>query len=143
LNGNSYEFVNCLSKIYSRATDITRVKEKLENASVEVAGVEVLRIADKEGKGWLALLVAEQLVYNSYIPDYILKAIAFSSAHINLSSKVKAVMHRLKSICGNDKDTSFEATKTFVVKDKTQQELLDTFIAEFKGDQLTRFLAML
>ncbi len=55
MNSNSHEFVQCLSKIYSREADRAKAKTKLEDSSVEVAGVEVLRIADKQGKGWLAL----------------------------------------------------------------------------------------
>jgi len=143
MNGNSHEFVQCLDKIYSRVADQTKAKDKLENASIEIAGVEILRIADKQGKGWLALLVAEQIVYNTYIPKYILKAIAFSSSHINLASKVKAITHRLKSIRGNEKDAQYEEAKKFIVRGKTQQELLDTFIATFTEDQLTKFLSLI
>lgn len=143
MNKNSHEFVHCLDKIYSRPADKTKVIEKLQDDSVDVAGVEVLRIANKVGKGWLALLVSEQLVYNTYIPKYILKAIAFSSAHINLSSKVKAVIYRLKSIRSNEKDILCNAAKKFDVRGKTQQELLDAFMKEFKDDQLNKFLALL
>ncbi len=143
MNGNSYEFVQCLDKIYSREGDMTKAKTKLKDSSVEVAGVEVLRIADKQGKGWLALLVAEQIVYNTYIPKYILNAIAFSSPHINLASKAKAITHRLKSIKENDNDPKNDEVKKFVVRGKTQQELLDTFTATFTEDQLTKFLALI
>ena len=143
MNSNRHEFVQCLSKIYSREADRIKAKTKLEDTSVEVAGVEVLRIADKYGKGWLALLVAEQIVYNTYIPKYILKAIAFSSSHINLASKVKSVLHRLKSIRSNDKDAQYAEAKKFIVRGKTQQELLDSFTATFTEDQLTKFLALI
>ncbi len=143
MNGNSHEYVQCLDKIYSREADRSKTETKLENNSVEVAGVEVLRIADKQGKGWLALLVAEQINYNSYIPEYILKAIAFSAAHINLSSKVKAVIYRLKSIRSNQTDPSYEEAKKFIVKGKTHQELLTTFTETFKNDQLTKFLSLI
>lgn len=143
LNDNSYEFVNCLDKIYTRPADITKAKVKLEDKDIEVSGVEVLRIADKYGKGWLALLVAEQLVYNTYIPEYILSATAFASAHLNLSSKVKAVIHRLTLFKSSEKNPLYEEAKKFVIKGKTQQELLDTFIANFKDDQLTKFLELI
>lgn len=51
MNENSYEFVQTLDKIYKREADIKKAKEKLEDTSVEVAGVEALRIAEKQGKG--------------------------------------------------------------------------------------------
>jgi len=143
MNGNSHEFIECLNSIYSREVERIKAKAKLEDASVEVAGVEVLRIADKQGKGWLALLVAEQIVYNTYIPEYILKAIAFTSSHINLPSKVKSVLHRLKSIRSNKIDPQYDQATKFIVKGKSQQELLDTFTTTFIDDQLTKFLALI
>lgn len=143
MNNNSHEFVNCLDKIYSKASNIQRSKAKLENDSVEVAGVEVLRLADKFGKGWLALLVAEKLLYNTFIPEYIIQAIAFSSSHLNQTSKIKAINHRLKLLRGNDQETYYEAAKKFVQKDKEQEEIINEFCTTFKTDQLTKFLSIL
>lgn len=143
MNANSYEFVNCLDKIYKNAATIKKSKEKLENGTVEVAGVEVLRIADKYGKGWLALLVAEQIVYNTYIPKYILEAIAFAAAHINISSKAKAVLHRLKQIQNHDGNSLQEQAQKFAINDKTHEELVTSFIDIFEEDQLTVFLSFI
>ncbi|MBI5590745.1 MAG: AAA family ATPase [Deltaproteobacteria bacterium] len=143
MNYNSHEFVHCLNKIYKNEATINKSKEKLENVSVEVAGVEVLRLADKIGKGWLALLVAEQLVYNTYIPNYILEAIAFAAAHINLPSKAKAALHRLKQIKEHDGNSLQDQAKKFAIKDKTHEELVTSFIDNFEEDQLTVFLALI
>ncbi|HAT76569.1 MAG TPA: ATP-dependent endonuclease [Flavobacterium sp.] len=142
MNGNSHEFINCLDKIYKREADIKKVKDKLEDKSIEVAGVEILRIADKYGKGWLALLLCEHLV-SPYIPHYILEAIAFASSHINLSSKAKAVIYRLKSIPYNKNDPSYGDAQNFEVSGKSEEELVNTFTETFKDDQLTKFLAFL
>ncbi|MBU1045439.1 MAG: AAA family ATPase [Candidatus Omnitrophica bacterium] len=142
MNGNSYEFVQCLSKIYSREADKEKVKIKLEDSAVEVAGVEVLRIADKQGKGWLALLVAEQISYNTYIPTYILNAVAFASAHINQSSKVKAIYYRLNLIRNNNDDELRPEANKFKTREKSEEEIVKTFCETFKNDQLTKFLAM-
>jgi predicted ATP-dependent endonuclease of OLD family len=139
MNGNSYEFVNCLDTIYSSNAVIEKVKAKLENKSIDVAGVEVLRLANKVGKGWLALLVSEQLVYNTYIPKYILKAIAFSSSHINLSSKYKSVLYRLKAISGNKNDLQ-DTAKKFIIKGKNEEDIIKEFCTTFKDDQLSIFL---
>ena len=143
MKGNSYEFVQCLEKIYIREADRTKAKVKLEDASVEIAGVEVLRIADKQGKGWLALLVAEQIFYNTYIPTYILKAIAFASAHINQSSKVKAIIYRLNSIKNNENDDLQDEAKKFKTRGKSEDEILKAFCDTFTDDQLSKFLALI
>lgn len=143
MNRNSYEIVNCLEMIYSQKAAIAKANTKLKDSSVETAGVEILRIANKYGKGWLALLVSEQLVYKTYIPDYILKAIAFASSHMNLSSKTKSTLYRLKSIKNNNNAELQEEAKRFKVKGKTQEELVRAFCDTFEEDQLSKFLAFL
>lgn len=143
MNGNSFEFVQCLDKIYRKDANIQKSKDKLENNSVDVAGVEVLRLADKFGKGWLALLVAEKLVYNTYIPENILQAISFASAHLNTASKAKAIGHRLKSLRGHKEADRYEAAQKFIEKNKAPAELISDFCTNFKDDQLTKFLSLL
>lgn len=143
MNDNSHKFVNCIDKIYKKLGSIKKVTDKLKDDSVEIAGVEVLRIAKKYGKGWLALLVSEQLVYNTYIPSYILKAIAFASGHMNISSKAKAIEYRLKNILGNDDDSSYKLAKKIKVRGKSEEEVVNEFCKILKDDQLTEFLSLL
>lgn len=143
MNGNSHEFVQCLSEIYKREADKTKSKEKLENTSVEIAGVEVLRIAEKQGKGWLAILLTEQILYNTYIPKYILAAIAFASSHINQSSKVKSVMYRLNAIRKNENDDLHAVANKFNTRGKSEEEIIESFCDTFKDDQLTKFLSLI
>lgn len=143
MNSNSHKFVNCIDKIYKKPAYIKKVKDKLKDNSVEIAGVEVLRIAKKYGKGWLALLVSEQLLYNTYIPSYILNAIAFASGHMNISSKAKALKYRLKKIIGNDKDSSYKHAKKIKVRGKSEEEVVKEFCENLKDDQLTEFLSLL
>lgn len=143
MNNNSFEYVNALNKIYTSAAVIDKIKVKLENKSVEIAGVEVLRIAEKYGKGWLALLVSEHLVYNTFIPKYIQEAIAFASQHLNISSKAKAAIYRINAIKGNEKDKRNELAKKFNIKGKDEEQLVNEFFDTFKDDQLTTFLGLL
>lgn len=143
MNGNSHECKKCLDKIYSSQAAIEKSKEKLENNSIEIAGVEILRIANKFGKGWLALILTEELVYNTYIPTYILKSIAFASTHLNLAAQKKAVIYRLKKIGENKNEKKQKEAKSFDIINKTDQEIIDTFKKTFNNDQLTEFLDML
>ncbi|MGE8514739.1 Predicted ATP-dependent endonuclease of the OLD family, contains P-loop ATPase and TOPRIM domains [Chryseobacterium rhizoplanae] len=144
MNENSPEFVSALDKIYRKESNIKLITKRLENPNIQVAGLEVLRLAKKYGKGWFALLITDELLYNTYIPNYILKAIAFASPHINLSSKVKSIMYRIEKI-KNDKycKTYYNAAKKFETKDKTDLEILEAFIKTFPQDQLTKFLSYL
>ena len=143
MNSNSHEFVNCIDKIYKKLAYIKKVADKIEDNSIEIAGVEVLRIAKKYGKGWLALLVSEQLVYNTYIPSYILNAIAFASGHMNIASKAKASKYRLKNIIGNDQDSSCKLAKKIKVRGKNEKEVVKIFCQILKDDQLSEFLSLL
>lgn len=143
MNGNSYEYINCLKLIYKRDTNIKNSEKKLKDKSVAIAGAEALRLADKLGKGWLALLLSEKLVYNTYIPDYILKAIAFASQHMDDSSKYKSVLYRLKSIADHEKSEYNKDAKEFDLKDKSELEVVQEFCQKFSDDQLTIFLSKL
>ncbi|MCO5238913.1 MAG: AAA family ATPase [Chitinophagaceae bacterium] len=143
MNDNSFEFVNCLNKIYKNPANVQKSKVKLEDVSVEIAGVEVLRLANKYGKGWLALLVADQLVYNTYIPDYIIEAIAFASSHLNPASKGKAINYRLKSIRNHKEASDYDIAQKFVVRGKSVEQLINDFCTDFADDQLTKFFKLL
>lgn len=143
MNDNSYEYVQCLKNIYQQDKYIKQSESKLENKSVEIAGKEVLRIADKVGKGWLALLVAEELVYNTYIPDYILDAIAFAAYSLNESSKVKAILYRLMVLSENDNNNYQEGASKFLKEGKSEETIINEFCDTFQDDQLTKFLKLL
>ena len=143
MNNNSYEYVQCLKNIYQQDKYIKQSESKLENKSVEIAGKEVLRIADKVGKGWLALLVAEELVYNTYIPNYILDAIAFAAYSLNESSKVKAILYRLMVLSENDNNNYQEEASKFLIEGKSEETIINEFCDTFQDDQLTKFLKLL
>ncbi|WP_010196556.1 ATP-dependent nuclease [Psychrobacter sp. PAMC 21119] len=96
---NSNLFVPVLSEMYkpTSLSDIASSKSQLKSSNIEMQGTEVLRLAKKAGKGWFAIAVADQVTEYVNIPDYILKAIAWASPHLNLSSKVKAAEYRLNT----------------------------------------------
>lgn len=94
---NSDVFVRTLADIYKQQANISISEEKLIDPDIEICGTEALRIADKEGKGWFALKLAEQVNEGTHIPNYILEAIAWASPHINSSSVVKSAKYRLNT----------------------------------------------
>jgi len=75
---NAWEVVQVLEEVFSQATAKARCRKKLESDDLKTSGAEIQRLADKVGKGWFALLLAEELVAKTYIPEYILRAIAFA-----------------------------------------------------------------
>lgn len=80
LSDNTPLLVEVLNSIYkSNTRDKLESKAKLENSNNEIKGSEVLRLADKCGKGWFGILIAEKVTPQTTIPRYILEAISFAA----------------------------------------------------------------
>ncbi len=95
--GNQREMKTAVDAIYSRESDQTRAKKRLDAEDISVSGTEALRLATKLGKGWFSLLLAETLHTDTFIPDYILRAIAFACAGNVTDEVIKRIgMHRLR-----------------------------------------------
>ncbi|HDX9674322.1 TPA: AAA family ATPase [Bacillus cereus] len=101
LSQNQNAVINILDKIYQTSAAISRSEGLLRSGSAEVAGKEILRLANKVGKGWFALLLAEEMNANTIIPDYILKAIAFATEHIGYKHLEKMMQYRAKQLSEN------------------------------------------
>ena len=64
---------------------------------------EVLNLAENMGKGWYATVLSSVIDVNVYIPEYLVKAIAFASQEIiNTSILRKMAAHMLKTYEGAD-----------------------------------------
>ena len=102
-NDNSYEVIEVLGEIYKNKANIQRSSAKLKSENISEYGKEVLRLAKKEGKGWFALLLSGYLTPETYIPKYIIQAIAFS-ARLNLNFEILAKIadFRLQKERGED-----------------------------------------
>ncbi|MCB5279540.1 MAG: AAA family ATPase [Candidatus Cloacimonetes bacterium] len=141
---NSYEFVKCLNSMYkaSSKAKIEKSTEKLQNEDISISGLEALRLANKEGKGWFALLLAETVNYNTNIPDYIMKAMAFSAPHLSTATIIKSIRYRIDRIMENsteDIELREEALE-FSFEGKTIQDAIADYRTKFNDDQLTKFL---
>ena len=99
-------------------------------------GKEALRLAKKVGKGWFALLLAEELQHNTYFPKYILRAIAFS-CHLSISESVmrQMVLYRLDA----DSDLAEKLRATANYNELSSKELIQQFRDEEPEDELTFF----
>jgi len=80
---NAAPVILTLGDIYQQQVARQTARQALEDPNPIVSGLEILRLAKKVGKGWLALLVAENLDVNASIPGYILRAVAFAGESIS------------------------------------------------------------
>jgi hypothetical protein len=115
----------------------------VKNADVSVYGTEMLRLADKCGKGWLALLLSEKLCLNTCIPDYILGAIAFAAK----DSLSPDVLKRIALFRVRSEEFNADAQKRLPATDDLEamepRDALREFAAVAQKDDLSRLMTLL
>lgn len=94
---NTVEINQTVAKAYKQKADIERIKKLIDHDDIAVSGKEVLRLAEKFGKGWFAIMVSEYVDNNTYIPDYILEAISFACPNISVSTLISIAHYRIKA----------------------------------------------
>ncbi|MCD4743056.1 MAG: AAA family ATPase [Desulfobacteraceae bacterium] len=98
ITNNSHEILNTIKKEYKQKANIKRIQKLIENEDVAIAGKEVLRLAEKFGKGWFAIMVSENVNNITGIPEYILNAIAFACPNISNDTFRSIARYRLSSL---------------------------------------------
>lgn len=139
--GNDDEIVATLPQIYQKAEFQEASEEKIRDANIEVWGREVLRLANKLGKGWFAVLVAEQLGTNTITPSYILEAVAFASRR---TSDRQTLRQMVTYRCENEHEASKEQTKILgLAESGSIEDLCKAFTKEYPDDVLTTFISLI
>ncbi|HCR3980208.1 recombination protein F [Citrobacter koseri] len=138
-SNNALEYIRTLSKIYTRKFDIDKSKGILKHYESSEAAVEVLRLAKKEGKGWLSLLVSEEVNSLTFIPDYILKAIAFA-LDPGLSDSVfkKMCDYRLNNDIVHDNEK--EKVSDFFKVENNDSGYVEYFMDSIPEDDLSKLI---
>lgn len=137
---NSIEAIETLKSIYSKQANIKKSKVKLESNDKSVAEKEILRLAKKAGKGWFSLLLSETLCPQTYIPKYIIEAIAFSCQGILTESVLMKMCqyrlnHPMVQVTEEDKPIKF-----FKKNSLNKTKCIDKFIEDCADDDLTYFI---
>ncbi|MBB3697735.1 AAA family ATPase [Flammeovirga yaeyamensis] len=140
--GNLKEIKECVNDVYSQPGKRAEVKTQLNDDNVSSYGEGVLRLANKHGKGWFALLLTEKLNYTTVFPDYILKAIAHSSPYIGINEIMDMALFRLKMM-SNDSECPKQTVASDLLTSLEEEEVeksdfIDSYVAEFQNDNLTK-----
>lgn len=133
INMNTLAIKNVLPIIYKEQRYIDKSMDELNRDDERFVGKEALRLAKKEGKGWFALLISDELTYETNIPEYILKAIAYTSGHITEEHLKAMALYRIKNVHKID-------TNDF--EEKSLAELIDILNGD-KEDVLSKFEKLL
>lgn len=130
-----------LHEIYSVDSYRRASAEKLVNPDREIAGEEILRIADKCGKGWLALMLSSKLTAASSIPAYILEALSFASKEIvNIGTYGKILRYRLDKMVELGYAEYFKFIITNNLKSMDEKSLIAAYTMAFPDDPATVIL---
>lgn len=83
---NAYEVIKLVKNNYKDQEVIAEITKKLNDETLEVKGLEILRLAHKYKKGWFAVMLGDYINQLSYLPLYVLKALHFSCAHLSFNT---------------------------------------------------------
>lgn len=138
---NSDVVVATLDSVFQQQAARDRSSTRLKDDDVAVAGREILRLTDSTGKGWLALLMAEQVHIDSIIPDYILEAVAFACGEtVDQESLRVMAKYRLADYKKGGVDVDAVIA---VALNGTIDELIDAYVERLPEDVLTSLIQFL
>jgi predicted ATP-dependent endonuclease of OLD family len=145
LANNSYEIIATVNKAYKVEADKKRIEKLIGSENVAIAGKEVLRLAEKFGKGWFAIMVSENVDHITIIPNYILEAISFACPRLNNSSFISIAKYRLRKL--NKKhfegdDTDYQKLLAELISFDNQFDALDFYKAKLPNDDLTKLIEL-
>lgn len=142
LNGNVDEVEKLAEKIYTQEAKKTLAKEELSSGNVSIYGKRILTMAGNEGKGWIALLLAEIINVKTKIPEYIFNAIKFVNLLNSKEIQIKIIIHRIKELKKLDNSLDFSTTNGIIQEylqnenDRTIENILDSFNTVIDDDQI-------
>ncbi|WP_035584261.1 ATP-dependent nuclease [Halomonas sp. TG39a] len=92
---NQEAIVKTAHKVYKSPATIELVLEQLRSGKLQQVGLRTLLMAEQEGKGWFAILLAGELDHQVVIPDYIRKAILFAHGHFSRPLIARILQYRV------------------------------------------------
>jgi len=139
--GNSDLVISALLNIYVQPGSIEESKKKLVSAKVAIAGLEMLRLAEKEGKGWFAVLLSEKVTATATIPSYILSAIAFAArSGIDRRTICQMARYRCEKVhAGHAATANIEG----LIERNDLAGLQTAYMTQFPDDALSLFINLL
>ncbi|MBD8236004.1 AAA family ATPase [Pseudomonas fluorescens] len=94
--GNHEAVVKTVPKVYKDAATIEESIKALQSGQLARMGGRTLTMAQKEGKGWFAILLADQLTPQVQIPTYIQQAIHFAHGPFSRPLLSRILQHRVE-----------------------------------------------
>jgi predicted ATP-dependent endonuclease of OLD family len=124
--GNSDVFIETLSEVYSQKSRADAIKKRL-NGTDEEKCYFALKLANKVGKGWYAILLSEKIHSGSKIPSYILMALKYLIPDSNKMEINHEIMKYRLGVLGLEYD---------LISGETIEQKINSFILSYPNDPL-------
>ncbi|NNA16306.1 AAA family ATPase [Pseudomonas lundensis] len=148
-SGNQEAIVRTVDGIYKAPSTIIEAVTALRSGQLHHAGLRTLMMAEQEGKGWFAILLADALDHQVVIPAYIQQAILFAYGQFSRSVIIRIVQYRAACLLRTD---PLAHTRLAILKidiDRFRREEIDLMglraavALALPGDCIHSFLARL
>jgi len=141
---NAAEVIRTLDEIYIDAAAVARSRDALNSAEDGIAATEILRLAARQGKGWFAVLLAEQLDFETRIPSYILEAVAFACHKcVQTRASQRMAEFRVQKIMESNSPLRAKLAPLNGIEAMTPQVYVDSFGLALPNDEFTEFYGYL
>lgn len=101
--GNHEAFVRSVDKVYKAPATIKGAITDLLSGLIHQSGYRTLTMAEQEGKGWFAILLAQTLDHQAVVPGYIRDAVLFAHGPFSRPLIMRILRHRVKCLLGIDR----------------------------------------
>jgi putative ATP-dependent endonuclease of the OLD family len=100
--GNQEAIVRSVDKVYTAPATITQATTELRSGLIHQSGYRTLTMAEQEGKGWFAILLARTLDHQTVIPGYIRDAVLFAHGSFSRPLTMRILRYRMNCLWGID-----------------------------------------
>jgi predicted ATP-dependent endonuclease of OLD family len=143
-DGNDWEVVQIIDKIYTDKSTKERAKSDLESDDVSKYGKRALTMATQEGKGWFAIMLGEHISYKTIVPKYILDAVIFAKESYSNDLIADITEYRLNKIQEDDKSINFAdcypLLKEYRYNKSSTEDIILEIAKVIDDDQVLTFL---
>jgi len=145
-SGNESIVEALVDDVWTKQSNRDFATAELTSGDLARFGHVVLRMAEREGKGWFAVLLASTISKHVSVPEYVIRAIHFANPHLSDETWFNILTYRLgclvdEGACDQDDQTQFaRALIEFRNGDKTLGDITDLANELFEDDEIVDFL---
>ncbi|MCC5882081.1 MAG: AAA family ATPase [Halomonas sp.] len=123
--GNQEAIVRTVNRVYKAAPTIAQSIDALRSGQLHKMGLRTLMMAEQEGKGWFAILLADELDHQVVIPAYIRQAILFAHGHFSRPLIARILQYRAACLFHTDSSAHARLAIFETELGRFQQEEID------------------